>query len=464
MSLAIDNMSNNIKNIQLNPVKSTIIIGIPIIVLYILNSLYSFIDIYWINGIGTSAIICMGYISNFIYSVNNLGDGIGRSSNILISNAFGAGEIEKTRKYGEHGLIIIIVLSIIIPLIFLPLIKPICTMANIGDYSDMIFAYIAPCLGFVIIIMINNFFSAILGSEGDTKRATIIIIIGNVVNIILDPILIFNLKLGMMGAAIATVLGGVISCLLFIYLYSVKNDTMVKINLREFKLDMNILKEIIILAIPIILTGIILSVIGLIITYSLHSYVSPLTAFTYTIILNILGTLFTPIQGVLKGLCIVTGHLAGAKRFIELKKTVIKIFLLGIVISVVIALVLVLFHSPLINIFTTEQTVMGEVENMLIFIIIHILSFPILMGGFNVFLGLEKSSYPLIFLISNIIILTISIGLFNYLGLSSLGIYISIILSNSSEAIAIIIVLRKLLNKKIAQYESENETEIVDSA
>ena len=204
-------MSEHVRDIQLNPVKSTIMLALPIIALLILNSFYTIIDIYWIDGIGTSAIICMGYISNFIYVMNNIGDGIGRSSNVLISNALGANEIEKTSSYAEHALFLIIAVSIIIPIISIPLIKPICMMANIAEYSDMIFLYIAPCMGLIIIIMINNFFSAILGSEGDTKRATIIIIAGNFLNIILDPILIYELNLGMMGAAIATILGSLFS-------------------------------------------------------------------------------------------------------------------------------------------------------------------------------------------------------------------------------------------------------------
>ena len=149
-------MSEHVKDIQLNPVKSTFMLSIPIIILYFLDSLYAVGDIYWVNGLGTTAIICMGYISNFIITLHYLGDGIGRSCNILISNAFGAQEIEKTEKYAEQGLLLIVVLSIIIPIVSIPLIEPICVMAGIGEYTDMIFAYIAPCLGFAIIIMIKN--------------------------------------------------------------------------------------------------------------------------------------------------------------------------------------------------------------------------------------------------------------------------------------------------------------------
>lgn len=451
-------MSEHVKDIQLNPVKSTIMLGIPIIVLFFLNSMYSVIDIYWIDGLGTSAVICMGYISNFIYSMDNLGDGIGRSTNILISRSLGANEIEKTEKYAEHGLVLILLLSVIIPLISIPLIKPICLMADIAEYSDMIFAYIAPCLGFIITIMIDNFFSAILGSEGDTLRATLIVVAGNVLNIVSDPILIFNLHLGMLGAALATIIGGAFSALLFLYLYSIKKDTVVKIHLKGFRPDMKIMKEIIVLAIPIIITGFILTIIGVILTYSLHTYASPIAAFAFIIILNIQSTIFTPIQGILKGLCIVTGHLAGAKRFRELKRTVKKIFSLGLAIAIIIALALAIFHNPIVSIFSNEYVVISEVKNMLLFVIIYILTFPIVMGGSYVFLGLKKSTYVLMFLIFNLTCIIIFITTFDFiLNMGSTGVHLSIALSNLLEAIAIAIVLKRLLDTRIGTYEPENE-------
>ena len=129
-------MSQHVKDIQTNPVKSTIILAIPIIVLLFLNALYGVIDIFWIDGIGESAVICMDYIANFAYALHKVGDGIGRAVNALISNAFGAEDIEKTEKYAEQGLILIVAISVIIPIIGIPLIRPICVMANLVEYTD----------------------------------------------------------------------------------------------------------------------------------------------------------------------------------------------------------------------------------------------------------------------------------------------------------------------------------------
>jgi Na+-driven multidrug efflux pump len=209
------------------------------------------------------------------------------------------------------------------------------------------------------------------------------------------------------------------------------------------------------LAIPIILDGVILSFLGIVITYCLNIYATPIAVFAYIIMLNIQTTVFTPVQGISKGLCIVTGHLAGAKRFIDLRKTIRKIFALGLILAGLIALLLVIFHNPIIALFSSEYIVVSEVRNMLMFVVICIITFPIIMGCSFVFLGLEKSLYTLIFIIFNLITLMTFIAVFTHvLGMSSFGIFSAIALSNLIEAIAMLLVLRKMLNTRISTYES----------
>ena len=80
-------MANKVESIQLNPLKSVMVLAIPIIILLFLDTTYSVIDLYWIKGLGQTAIICMGYIANAIYALNRLGEGIGRAVNVLISTS-----------------------------------------------------------------------------------------------------------------------------------------------------------------------------------------------------------------------------------------------------------------------------------------------------------------------------------------------------------------------------------------
>ena len=76
----------------------------------------------------------------------------------------------------------------------------------------------------MFIIMLSSFFSTLLGSEGDTKRVSYILTASNVLNMALEPIFIFHLKLGIFGAGLATTLCCIFSCLIFIYLYFNKKN------------------------------------------------------------------------------------------------------------------------------------------------------------------------------------------------------------------------------------------------
>lgn len=443
-------MTDKVEKIQLNPLKSVLTLSIPIILLLFLDTTYSVIDLYWIKGLGEAAIISMGYIANIIYALNKIGDGIGRAVNVLISTSFGAKNREKTHIYAQQGFILILILSIILPLISIPFMKNICAMVGLGEYSDLIFAYLAPLLGFIILTMMNNYFSAILGSEGDTKRATIILTVGNIINIILDPILMFNFKMGMWGAGFATIIGCGFALILFIYIFYIKKDTLVKVNFKDFKIDTRILKEIIVLATPIILDGIIICLVEIIINYGLHIYATPVTAFAYVVLIRIQTTFFTPIQGLSKGLCIVTGHLTGAKRFRVLKNTAIKMILIGLAISAIIASIIVIFNGPLISVFSTNPIDMGEVRNMLMFIVAVILIRSIVMNCSYLFVGLGKSIYSLYFVILNLILLTTFITLLtNIFTLKAMGIFLGFILAYLTEAGLMLFVFNKMTNNRI---------------
>lgn len=447
-------MIDNIKRIQENPVKSTIALSIPIIVLLFLDTFYAVADLYWIGSIGTSAIVCMGYISNAVYVLSKMGDGIGRAVNVLISNAFGARRRGKTKIYAQHGMILIFAVSIIIPLIGIPIIKGICFAVNLDSYADLIFAYLAPILGFIILSMMNNYFSSILGSEGDTKRATIIIIAGNLINLVMDPILIFHFGMGMLGAGFATIIGCGFAFSLFIYLFYIRKDTLVKVDFKGFEFDWTIIWQIVKLALPIIFDGLLLSIVGVIINYALHVYATPVAAFAYVVLLRIQTTVFTPVQGLSKSLCIVTGHLAGAKRFSLLRDTVRRILLIALAIGIVTAVVMSLCHIEILSFFSSDQIIYEEVRNIMMFLLIILVVHPILVTCNYVYVGLEKSVYSLYFLIFNVVLFVAILAAFDYaFGLTDFGIFMALITVNVIESALMLVVMRIMLANRIAEDE-----------
>ena len=109
-------------------------------------------------------------------------------------------------------------------------------------------------------IMFANGASGILRGEGDMKRAMYAVVVSVILNAILDPIFIYTFGLGAAGAAIATVLSSLISAIVILYWLLVKKDTYVDINLRKFKFNSKISKNILKVGIPASLDMFIMSI------------------------------------------------------------------------------------------------------------------------------------------------------------------------------------------------------------
>ena len=347
--------------------------------------------------------------------------------------------------------------AILFPIILFPSVGPICDMAGISQYEDLIAAYLFFPLSCISLAFFCNYFSSIMGSEADTKRSTIILITGNTVNFLLDPILIYYFKLGMLGAGLSTAIGWAVSSILFIYLFYIKSDTVLKLYYSNFHFDKAILKEIIVLAIPLIIETLIISLLGLLTNYALHLYAPPLAAYAYVIIFRVQMVVFTPIQGLSAGLYTVIGHLFGAKRFKVIKDTFTKFIGITFGLSIVIGILLAILYVPITSIFTVDYVVMAEVKQMLIFVIIVTLSHSILWPCTYAFLGLGKSQYLLYFIIYNIILFNICIFLLEHvIYLAEYGVLLSVCLSYIIEVITVVLLLNYHLNKLIKENEKDN--------
>ena len=448
---------NHIKDIQNNPLKSVFLLSIPIIAILFLQTSYSVIDAFWISGLGQDAIIAIGYVLNLWYILQKLGEGIGRSCNVLISTSLGAGDYKNANNIAFHGLIIILILAVLIPIAFLIFIKPICILGHLEQYSDLIASYFLIPSVFIVFVLLTNYFTAVLGSEGDTKRASYIVIIGNMVNIILDPVLIYHFNFGIFGAGMATTIGCMVSFFLFYYLYYIRGDVVVKADKNHFQWNTEIFKGIIEFAIPLVINGFIVMILGLLINYSLHLFSNPVISFGFVVLLRIQTLLFTPIQGVSQSVCIVTAHLTGAKRFKTLEDTLKKTIAIIMIFAGAVGLVHLFLYPHIISFFTDNITARNAVGSIIVFSIISFFLQPIVRIGTYVFIGLGKSIYSLFCLLLNVSLFVIFmlIGVLIFKS-REFGIFMAVILADVVQSVILILLIRHFLGTYI---ENDNEGE-----
>lgn len=447
---------DKIKYIQEYPLRSVFVLSIPIIAFLFLQTFYSIVDSYWIAGLGESAIIAIGYVLNLWYILQKLGEGIGRSCNVIISTSFGADDYQKANNVACHGLIIIFVLSIIIPLLFILFIKPICVLGHLEQYSDLIYDYFMIPSIFIVFVLLTNYFSSILCSEGDTKRASYIIMFGNILNVLLDPILIYKFNLGILGAGLATTIGCISSFLLFYYLFYFKKDVVLKIGRPYFKYDKKIFKEIINLAVPLVLNGFILTILGLLVNYSLHLFSNPVISFGYVILLRIQTLMFTPVQGISQGVCIVTAHLTGAKRFNTLMSTLKKSLLITCAFATIFGLIYLFSYMHIIPFFSDNLNVKNAISSMIVFSILSFFLQPAVRICNYTFVGLGKSIFSLLSLIINIFLFVIFMLIGSLMFKSGeFGIFMAILLSDIVQVIVMLLLVQRTLSGLIKKVKNE---------
>lgn len=216
--------------------------AIPCVISMLINSVYNIVDQIFIGqGVGTLGNAATNVIFPLVIVFNSFAGLIGNGAAANLSLKLG----EKNKKEASKGVgqaliftIIIATLLGVLSFIFLPKLVLLfgCT-ESVYDYAVEYGRII--CLGAPFMI-IYSALSNIIRADGSPKYSMIMLIVGAVINIILDPIFIFGFNLGVMGGAIATVIGQFISFLIAIHY--VKKFKTVEVNKENMKLDKNIFK------------------------------------------------------------------------------------------------------------------------------------------------------------------------------------------------------------------------------
>ncbi|MDE7207651.1 MAG: polysaccharide biosynthesis C-terminal domain-containing protein, partial [Lachnospiraceae bacterium] len=240
--------------------------GIPIILSMVLQACYNIVDSMFVARIPDS-----GDITNMgEYAVNALtlafpvqmlivafGIGTGVGVNALLAKSLGQRDAEKVAKTAGNGVTLALIIYVVFLLFGLFGVKAyIASQTNDEVVLQMGISYLSICSVVSFGIVLFSIYEKLLQSTGKTVYSTIAQVSGAVVNIVLDPIMIFGYfglpGLGIRGAAYATVIGQVVSMLIAMYFHYRKN-TEVKSGAKYLKPDKGIVKEIYVIGLPAII-------------------------------------------------------------------------------------------------------------------------------------------------------------------------------------------------------------------
>ena len=428
----------------------------PAIIAQIVNVLYNIIDRIFLGhleNIGTLALTGIGVTFPLIVGISSFSAFSGYAGAPLSSIELGRKDFKKAEKILGNSVFLTIFFSFTIPIIIYifreKLLLNFGASETIMPYSlDYLNIYLFGTVFVLLALGLNPFISG----QGFAKEAMLSILIGAILNIILDYVFIFKFFMGIKGAAIATVISQAISACWIVY-FLTSNRSFLKIRLKNLIPDKKIIKSILFLGTSSFTMQITESMLGVTLNKNLQIYGGDLYVGAMAISQSIMQLISIPIRGFTYGSQPIISYNYGAKN----KSRVLKAtkIIVGYSTSILFLATLFIMKFPILvsSIFTQDMALLNLLDKTLPIFIGGMLIFGVQSSGQPVFLGigLAKTSIFLALFRKILLLIPLAIILPKYIGV--MGVFyaelISDILSACATIFIFLFVFRKILDKNI---------------
>lgn len=360
-------MNSNKQLFEEAPVsKAVAVMAIPTMISMLVVVIYNMADTFFIGQTGDPMQVAAVSLATPVFMVfMALGNLFGIGGSSAISRALGEKKIERARQissfccYGSLGLGIIMSLGFLVGMN--GILKLIGASENTIGFARDYLTYIAFGGPF---IMFGTAFGNILRGEGAAKESMIGNMIGTVTNIVLDPIMILMLGWGVVGAAVATVIGN-IAASVFYLLYFLRKKSSLSIRLKDFHMGDRIAAGVMSIGIPASLNNILMSCANIVLNQVLISYGdTPVAAMGVASKANMLVVLLQ--IGLCAGIQPLIGYNYGARN----KKRLLEVFkftgLCAVIIGTLLTAVMVVARQTVIRAFIDDAEVIAYGIQMVI--------------------------------------------------------------------------------------------------
>lgn len=447
--------SNKTEDIDLivnHPKKAINKLALPIIISNLFMMLNNIIDGIWVSGLGPHPLAAVGFVTPLFLALVGFANGLGAGSNSLIARCIGAEDYELAGNSAIHSMMLSIIVTIFVTILLLIILNPLLLIMGAGEVISETMSYGTIVIGGSFSIFIPAMMAAIFRSQGEIKRASYPLIFTAFINILLDPIFIYVLGWGVDGAAAATVVAGAIPMILMIYWMFIKQDSFLEVKMSEYKRDLSIYKDILVVGIPASLEQFILSSFSILMNYWLTIIAGTVAVAVYSATWRLVAIGMAPLIGIGISALTVGGAAYGARNLTNFKTALNYGVKLGLISSVIICSCLFIFAEPLSYIFSYSAD--SSVLAPKIVEALHILSFflllvPLGIVSGNLFQSMGKGTISLALTIFRAFILEmIFSGLFAFvLNLGAPGIYAGTVVGMSIGSIVAYIYINYYLNK-----------------
>lgn len=284
-----------------------------------------------------------------------VGTMFGMGGTSVISRAMGEGRIEYAKKVCSFCMWGCVTVGVVMSACMLIFINPILSLVGASaDTWNLAKTYlmIVVCCG--PFVLISNCYSNVVRTEGESGKAMMGTLIGNLLNVVLDPILILGFGWNIAGAAIATVIGNVIGAGYYIA-YFVRGKSSLSISLKEFTVNNKVASAVLAIGIPAALGSVLMSVSQIIINSQMAEY-GDMAIAAMGVAMKVVTITGMVCMGLGQGVQPILGYCVGAKLWDRFKKVLRFSLVFAFFLSVVLTGICYLFTNQIVSAFLTDVT------------------------------------------------------------------------------------------------------------
>lgn len=202
--------------------------AVPMLAGTFASNAYNLTDTWFVSRLGTNALAAMSFTFPVVMILRFVVMGLSTGAMAVIAHALGGGDRETATGLTTHAMMLSLVLSLIIMVVGLSTLRPFFSLLGAtGEVLDMSVVYMAIWYGGIFVMAVTTIMGQVLMGTGDTRSASMAMVLGTVINLVLDPLMIFGLgpvpAMGIAGAAAATILSQLISLFFPLYILATKH-------------------------------------------------------------------------------------------------------------------------------------------------------------------------------------------------------------------------------------------------
>ena len=384
------NTKNKLADMPIQPLLYTM--AVPLMLSLLVQSLYNIVDSMFVAKLSETALTAASLVYSIQFLMIAVGVGTAVGLNALLSRKIGQHKVEEACQAATTGLFLMLITSLIFSIAGIFFSGTIAAkLTSEPQLQELCRQYLSINLVYCCGIFLQTYGQRLLQAVGDTVLSMISLIIGAVLNIILDPIMIFGLfgcpAMGIKGAAIATVIGQIAGAIAALLFNRFKNP-LIHVSFKNYHFDWQDVADIYRVGLPTIIMQAIGSVMTFVVNSMLLSVSTTAVAF-FGVYYKLQNFLMMPINGLGQAAIPIVGYNYGAKRLERVHQTWKVLLPTGIVIALCGTLIFCALPKQLLQLFSAspEMLVLGIPALRIISISFVFAAVTILCGYFASGLG-----------------------------------------------------------------------------